>query len=134
MYLLLYSKRPPWSHGFNAKIGLKNRPPWAEIFTNIFLDMAHQTKPQPNYRFSQISQHKVGCFSNRFLSWNCEIKTVVLSMSRGTNKVKKIRNFCPQTYKITSKTQNCRKPRPDKEKGSNYWDLTKVIFFANIRT
>ena len=32
LYLLLYSKRPSRSYGFNAKIGLKNGPLWAEIF------------------------------------------------------------------------------------------------------
>ena len=41
---------------FNAKIGLKHGPPWAEILAKMFLNMAHQTKPQPHFVFfSNIS-------------------------------------------------------------------------------
>ena len=44
---------------FNAKIGLKNGPPRAEIFAKMFLNMARQTKPQPHFGFSQISRPSV---------------------------------------------------------------------------
>ena len=113
LWLLLYSKRPSWSHGFNAKIGLKNEPPWAEIFTKIFFNMACQTKPPANNGFSQISQPRVVRFSNRFLRWNREIKTVVLSTIKVTNGVKKFMKIFQKSSKIAAKTQNCGKTRPD---------------------
>ena len=65
--LLLYSKRPSRSHGFNAKNGLIKKPPWGEIFARNYFNIAHQTKPPANNGFSQISQPRVGRFSNRFL-------------------------------------------------------------------
>ena len=111
LWLLLYSKWPSWSHGFNAKIGLKNEPPWAEIFTKIFFDMACQTKPPANNGFSQISQPRVVRFSNRFLRWNREIKTVVLSTIKVTNGAKMFMKIFQKTSKIASKTQNCGKTR-----------------------
>ena len=93
LYLLLYSKRPPRSHGFNAKIGLKNGPPWAEILAKMFFNMACQTKPWPHFVFSQFSRPKVVRFSSRFLHWNRGIEAVVLSTIRGTNGVFKNQNF-----------------------------------------
>ena len=51
LYLLLYSKRTPLSHGLSAKISLKNGPPWAEIFAKMFLNIECQTKPQPHFVF-----------------------------------------------------------------------------------
>ena len=35
----MYSKRPPQSHSFNAKISLKNGPPWAKIFDVAWFDV-----------------------------------------------------------------------------------------------
>ena len=98
-YLLLYSKQPSWSHGFNAKIGLKNEPPWAEIFKKMFFNMAHQTKLPANNSFSQIYQLRLGHFSNRFLRWNRVFKTNVLSTMKGTNGVKKIMKILSMNVK-----------------------------------
>ena len=109
LYLLLYPKRPSWSHGFNAKIGLTNGPPWAEKFSKPFFNMARQTKPQPHFVFSQISRPRVARFSNRFLHWNRGIEAVVLSSIRGKNGVLKNPKIFLRASKIASKTQNCRK-------------------------
>ena len=87
LYLLLYSKRTSQSPVFNAKIGLKNGPPWAAIFAKMLLNMARQTKPQSNYAFSQISQHRVSHFYNQFLCWNLEVKMVVMSTVKGTRGI-----------------------------------------------
>ena len=42
--------------------------------------------------FLQISRPRVVCFSNRFLHWNLGINMVVLSLVKGTNRVKKSKN------------------------------------------
>ena len=88
-YILSHSKQMSWSHGFNAKIGLKNGQPWAKIFAKMFRNMAGRTKPQPHFVFSQITWPRVVRFSNRFLLWNCGIEAVVLSTIKGTTEEKK---------------------------------------------
>ena len=100
--------RPSGSHDFNAKIGLKNRPPWPEIFAKMLLNMARQTKPQPHFGFSQISRPRAVCFSNRFLHWNRGIETVVLSTMKGTNGVFKKRKILPTSLKNGLKNAKLR--------------------------
>ena len=108
LYLLLYPKRPPWSHGFNAKIGLKNGPPWAEIIEKkqngitVWFGMACLKT------FLQVSRPTVVRFSNRFLHWNRGIEAVVLSTIRGTNGVFKNRVFFPTSLKNVLKNPKLR--------------------------
>ena len=99
-YILSHSKQMSWSHGFNAKIGLKNGQPWAKIFAKMFRNMAGRTKPQPHFVFSQITWPRVVRFSNRFLLWNCGIEAVVLSTIKGTTEFLKIRNFACEPQKL----------------------------------
>ena len=113
LWLLLYSKRPSWSHGFNAKIGLKNEPPWAEIFEKNHYWLAVWFGMPCQKIFLWISRPRVVRFSNRFLRWNREIKTVVLSTIKVTNGVKKFMKIFQKSSKIAAKTQNCGKTRPD---------------------
>ena len=99
LYLLLYLKWPSWSHGLNAKIGLKNGPLWAEIFAKMFLNMACQTKPQPHFVLTQLSRPREVRFSNRFLHWDRGIETVILSTMKGTNAVFKNLKILPRSLK-----------------------------------
>ena len=82
---------------------------------------ACQIKPPANTSFFQISQPRLGCFSNTFLHWNCVFKTVVLSTIEGTNRVKKW-----WTSNITSKTRNCKKTRPEFNKILRFWKQCTV--------
>ena len=109
VYLLLYSKWPSQSDSFKAKIGLKNEPPGAEIFAKMYFNTAHQTKPPAKNGFSQISQPRVGRFSNRFLRWNREIETVVLSTIKGTNGTKKMLWILSTNLKYRLKNPKLRK-------------------------
>ena len=85
--LLLYSKRPSQSHGFNAKIGLKNEPLWAEIFTKMFFNMARQTKPPANNVFLKYLSPGWVIFQTDFcvetghFSYNKRYKRNILSMN-----------------------------------------------------
>ena len=106
MYLLL-SKLPSWSHGFNAKIGLKNGPPGAEIFAKKFLNMARQTKPHPHFVFLKYLVPVVR-FSNRFLHWNCGIEMVVLSTIKSTNGVFENWKILPKSIKSCLKNPKLR--------------------------
>ena len=99
---------PPQSRGFNAKIGLKNGPPWAEILAKMFLNMACQTKPWPRFVFSQLFRPRVVRFSNRFLHWNRGIEVVVLSTIRCTNRVFKNRKIFPASLKNGLKNPKLR--------------------------
>ena len=108
LYLLLYSKRPSWTHGFNAKIGLKIDPAWAEIFKkkqNWFVVWFGM--PCWN-TFLQISQPRVVRFSNRFLRWNRVFKTVILSTIKGRNGVKKIMKILSMDVKNHLKNPKLR--------------------------
>ena len=109
----MYSKQPSWTHGFNAKIGLKNDPVWAEIFEKNHYWLAVWFGMPCQKIFLWISRPRVVRFSNRFLRWNREIKTVVLSTIKVTNGVKKFMKIFQKSSKIAAKTQNCGKTRPD---------------------
>ena len=74
----------------------------------MFLNMAHQTKPQPYLVFSQISRARVVRFSNRFLLWNRGIETVVLSTIKGTNGVFKNQKIFPTRVKNGLKNPKLR--------------------------
>ena len=72
--ILKNSKWPYPSHRFNAKIGLKNRPPWAEIFAKMFLNLARQN--QTATPFFPLKYLGPGCsvfptsFCIDFLDWH----------------------------------------------------------------
>ena len=61
-----------------AKIGLKGEPLWAEIFTDIFLNMACQNYPQAKSGFSQLP--KTVKKSLKFFSMNVKdrLKNLIL--------------------------------------------------------
>ena len=93
LYHLLYSKRPSPSQG------LKNRPPWAEIFAKIFLNIARQTNPATPFCFFLNISAQGGSFLNLFLHWTRGIKEVVLSTIKGTKGVLKNRKILPASLK-----------------------------------
>ena len=53
----------------------------------MFWNLVSQTKPPVENSFWLISQAIFGLFTNRFLSWNHEIKTVVLTTIKATNRL-----------------------------------------------
>ena len=85
--------QPSPSHGCNAKIGLKNGPPWAEIFAKILLNMACQTKPQPHFVFMvrpRTILKSVSGMVGRLVGW-----LVGLSQHKFQNKQSTLPNHIP---------------------------------------
>ena len=103
LYLLLYSRRPSWSHGFNAKIRLKNNPSWAEIFEKMQFWLVFWFGTPCWNIFVNISAQG-GSILNWCLCWNCDIKRVVLSTIKGTNGVKKFMKILSRYIKNHLKT------------------------------
>ena len=67
-----YSNRPPWTHGFNAKIGFEKYAPSPKKLPKNCPKSAFQTKPEKFDTFSPISQDSVHIFQNQFLPRNRE--------------------------------------------------------------
>ena len=123
--ILLYSKRPSRCHGFNAKIGLKNGPLWAEIFEKNQNGVAVWFGGPCLKTFLQISRARVVRFSNRFLHWNRGIETVVLSTIKGTNGVFKNPKIFPASLNFASISLNFWRIQME-------WAKMEVIFVFPI--
>ena len=76
---LWYSKRPAWTHGFNAKINFEIYAPSPEILAKKFPNLAFQAKYQKSLTFLSTAKNLVHIIKKRFLRWNCGFKPVVLS-------------------------------------------------------
>ena len=126
-YLLLYSKRPPWSHSFNAKIGLKNGPPWAEIIEKKQNGVAVWFGMPCLKTFLQVSWPTVVCFSNQFLHWDRGIEAVVLSTIRGMNRVFKNRIFFPTSLENGLKTSRFEVSESQTNIGSKKFGVKKIL-------
>ena len=79
--------------------------------------------------FWKISQPRVICFLHRFLCWNHEIGTIVLSTIKGTNGVKELWKFCQWMSKIDPKPKIAENPDLIGWKGFSLrylWPLTEL--------
>ena len=122
LYLLFYSKRPFWSHGFNEKISLKNGPPCAEIFVKKFKHGTQNQTATPFCFFSNILAQG-GPFLKPILHWNHGIETLVLSTIKGPKRVFKTPKKFPTSLK------NCLKNKKLRE---NLTRLGKKAFHLGI--
>ena len=61
-----------------------------EILTKVCQNSGCQTKPSYFETFWPISRDSVRIFQNRFLHWNRELKSVVLSTIKPINETKKV--------------------------------------------